>query len=101
MKRTGKTVLLVGPDTKKELQAYSPWLKRMITVRASRYAHLVELGFTQKMRGRTRRIPAKPFFRPAIDENRFRIFVMVIDSLKQSLDKIMEKLAQKSGKVAA
>jgi histone H3/H4 len=75
----------------------------MITVRASRYAHLVELGFTQKMRGRTKRIPAKPFFRPALDETRSKIIGTVIDSLREALEKIMTKLAMKSaaGRVAA
>jgi hypothetical protein len=65
----------------------------MILVRASRYAHLVELGFNQKIRGRIKRVPAKPFFRPAMDESREQIMEITLNSLRASLNKIFEKMA--------
>lgn len=99
--RRGRTILIVGPNKDKTVDAYSPWLKRMITVRASRYAHLVELGFVQKIRGRTKRIPAKPFFRPAMDESRAAIIEITAKSLALSLEKIFQKQSGKSRKKAA
>ena len=99
--RRGRTILIVGPNKDKTVDAYSPWLKRMITVRASRYAHLVELGFVQKIRGRTKRIPAKPFFRPAMDESRAAIIEITAKSLAISLERIFQKQSGKSRKKAA
>jgi len=99
--RRGRTILIVGPNKDKTVDAYSPWLKRMITVRASRYAHLVELGFVQKIRGRTKRIPAKPFFRPAMDESRAAIIEITAKSLALSLEKVFQKQSGKSRKKAA
>ena len=99
--RRGRTILIVGPNKDKTVDAYSPWLKRMITVRASRYAHLVELGFVQKIRGRTKRIPAKPFFRPAMDESRAAIIEITAKSLALSLERIFQKQSGKSRKKAA
>jgi HK97 gp10 family phage protein len=91
--RRGRIVVIVGPNKDKTVEAYSPWLKRMILVRASRYAHLVELGFNQKIRGRIKRVPAKPFFRPAMDESREQIMEITLNSLRASLNKIFEKMA--------
>lgn len=97
-RRTGEVYAIAGPRRKKdgfETSAYSPWLRKMVKVIPSKYAHLVERGFTLTIRGRTiRRLPGKPFVRPAYDENKGKIEGLTSQVIQEELDKLFAKKAK-------
>lgn len=104
-KKTGQVYAMAGPRRKKDGfvgEAWSPWLKKMVKVIPSKYAHLVERGFGLKIRGKVvKRVPGNPFVRPAFDEVKGQIDTETANILQQELDKLFAKKAAKAADSAA
>lgn len=104
-KKTGQVYAMAGPRRKKDGfvgEAWSPWLKKMVKVVPSKYAHLVERGFGLKIRGKVvKRVPGNPFVRPAFDEVKGQIDTETANILQQELDKLFAKKAAKAAASAA
>jgi HK97 gp10 family phage protein len=59
--------------------------------RGGSHAHLVEKGTTTRVRrsgGSTGHMPASPFLRPALDENRRRIEGIVAEGIRKHIDRV-------------
>lgn len=104
-KKTGQVYAMAGPRRKKDGfigEAWSPWLKKMVKVVPSKYAHLVERGFGLKIRGKVvKRVPGNPFVRPAFDEVKGQIEGETRTVLQEELDKLFAKKAARESKEAA
>lgn len=104
-KKTGQVYAMAGPRRKKDGfigEAWSPWLKKMVKVIPSKYAHLVERGFGLKIRGKVvKRVPGNPFVRPAFDKVKGKIDEDTADILEEELDKLFAKKAAKAAASAA
>jgi len=104
-RRDGAVYAVAGPRRKTDGfhgKAYSPWIRKMINVIPSKYAHLVERGHILKMRGKVvGRVPGRPFVRPAYDENKNKIEAITATVLQEELDKQWAKTAEKAAKAAA
>ena len=60
-----------------------------------KYAHLVEYGFKHYISGE--QIPARPFLRPALDNNRGRVQSILVKELKVNIAKEVVKARRKAG----
>ena len=104
-RRDGAVYAVSGPRRKTDGfhgKAYSPWLKKMVNVVPSKYAHLVERGHVLIIRGKSvGHVPGRPFVRPAYDENKDQIEGITAKVLQEELDKQWAKTAAKAAQLAA
>ena len=69
--------------------------EEVVAVNPVNYAHLVEFGFKHYISGKT--IPARPFLRPALDNNRGKVQSILVHELKVNIAKEVVKARQKAG----
>lgn len=104
-RRDGSVYAMAGPRRKRDGchgKAWSPWLRKMINVIPSKYAHLVERGHVLKIKGKVvKKIPGRPYVRPAYDENVGAIAGMTSKVLQEELDKQWAKSQAAAAKLAA
>jgi HK97 gp10 family phage protein len=90
--RTGKVYVLVGADRavtgKVTVKLWK--INETHTVKPSKYSHLVENGFTAKVfNGKTVRVSAKPFLRPALDAYSNQIESVTRAEIEKALNKVL------------
>jgi hypothetical protein len=104
-RKTGQVYGMVGPRRKKDFQggtAWSAWMRKMVPVIPSKYAHLVDNGFILKVRGKAiRKIPGRGFIRSSFDENRAKIETIVTQVFEEDLQKLFSKQSAAAAKAAA
>ncbi|NBW09713.1 MAG: hypothetical protein EBR82_16990 [Caulobacteraceae bacterium] len=97
--KDGVYVMVVGPRTAGKFDALAFWpryrgAKNIITkVVPKWYAHLVEHGHQLVRFGRKtgRRVPARPYLRPAMDAGNARVLEFVRDSFEAAIEKLIIK----------
>lgn len=101
--RKGAVNAIVGPKRGSEAKVFIAYYKPtaakkaqrnvMITIKPSKYAHLVENGFTAKIWASNKRIRVspKPFLRPALDSNSGQISGITTDYLQIAIDDLISK----------
>ena len=101
--RKGAVNAIVGPKRGSEAKVFIAYFKPTrskiaqrnvtITIKPSKYAHLVENGFTAKIWASNKRIRVspKPFLRPALDSNSGQISGITTDYLQIAIDDLISK----------
>ena len=101
--RKGAVNAIVGPKRGSEAKVFIAYFKPTaakiaqrnvtITIKPSKYAHLVENGFTAKIWASNKRIRVspKPFLRPALDSNSGQISGIMTDYLQIAIDDLISK----------
>jgi hypothetical protein len=101
--RKGAVNAIVGPKRSSEAKVFIAYYKPTaakkaqrnvtITIKPSKYAHLVENGFTAKIWASNKRIrvSAKPFLRPALDSNSGQVSGITTDYLQMAIDDLIAK----------
>ena len=101
--RKGAVNAIVGPKRGSEAKVFIAYFKPTaakiaqrnitITIKPSKYAHLVENGFTAKIWASNRRIRVspKPFLRPALDSNSGQVSGITVDYLQIAIDDLIAK----------
>ena len=101
--RKGAVNAIVGPKRGSEAKVFIAYFKPTaakkaqrnvtITIKPSKYAHLVENGFTAKIWASNKRIRVspKPFLRPALDSNSGQISGITTDYLQIAIDDLITK----------
>ena len=87
-RNSGAVVAIVGPRSKPSFKAQIPLRSRVAD--PLRYAHLLERG--------TKFSKARPFLRPALDNNRVRIRQTLIAKMREGLRKEAERAARKAAR---
>lgn len=101
--RKGAVNAIVGPKRGSEAKVFIAYFKPTaakiaqrnitVTIKPSKYAHLVENGFTAKIWASNKRIRVspKPFLRPALDSHSGQISGITTDYLQIALDDLISK----------
>jgi HK97 gp10 family phage protein len=101
--RKGAVNAIVGPKRGSEAKVFIAYYKPTrakkaqrnvtITIKPSKYAHLVENGFTAKIWASNKRIRVspKPFLRPALDSNSGQVSGITTDYLQVAIDDLIAK----------
>lgn len=101
--RKGAVNAIVGPKRGSEAKVFIAYFKPTaakiaqrnvtVTIKPSKYAHLVENGFTAKIWASNKRIRVspKPFLRPALDSNSGQISGITTDYLQIAIDDLISK----------
>lgn len=101
--RKGAVNAIVGPKRGSEAKVFIAYYKPTaakkaqrnvtITIKPSKYAHLVENGFTAKIWASNKRIRVspKPFLRPALDSNSGQVSGITTDYLQIAIDDLISK----------
>jgi len=101
--RKGAVNAIVGPKRGSEAKVFIAYYKPTaakkaqrnvtITIKPSKYAHLVENGFTAKIWASNKRIRVspKPFLRPALDSNSGQVSGITTDYLQMAIDDLIAK----------
>lgn len=101
--RKGAINAIVGPKRGSEAKVFIAYYKPTaakkaqrnvtITIKPSKYAHLVENGFTAKIWASNKRIRVspKPFLRPALDSNSGQVSGITTDYLQIAIDDLISK----------
>jgi HK97 gp10 family phage protein len=101
--RKGAVNAIVGPKRGSEAKVFIAYYKPTrakkaqrnvtITIKPSKYAHLVENGFTAKIWASNKRIRVspKPFLRPALDSNSGQVSGITTDYLQIAIDDLIAK----------
>ena len=101
--RKGAVNAIVGPKRGSEAKVFIAYFKPTaskiaqrnvtVTIKPSKYAHLVENGFTAKIWASNKRIRVspKPFLRPALDSNSGQISGITTDYLQIAIDDLITK----------
>lgn len=101
--RKGAVNAIVGPKRGSEAKVFIAYFKPTrakaaqrnvtITIKPSKYAHLVENGFTAKIWASNKRIRVspKPFLRPALDSNSGQVSGITTDYLQIAIDDLIAK----------
>lgn len=104
-RKTGQVYGMVGPRRKKDFQggqAWSSWLRKMVPVIPSKYAHLVDAGFMLKINGKAvKRIPGRGFIRASFDENKGKIDQIIKNVFDEDLQRLFSKQQAAAAKAAA
>lgn len=101
--RKGAVNAIVGPKRGSEAKVFIAYFKPArakaaqrnvtITIKPSKYAHLVENGFTAKIWASNKRIRVspKPFLRPALDSNSGQVSGITADYLQVAINDLIAK----------
>lgn len=89
-KKTGQIYGVVGPRRKKHIQGVNPRTGQLVTIKPTRYAHLVEKGFLAKLwkSGKRVRVPGRPFLVPAYDATKSEALSLTGKSVREALNKL-------------